>query len=257
MKSSKGFTLIEMIIVMAVFFFIIGAAISIFISIIANQRKVLAEQQFMSQISYVEEHISKALRMATTDPTGDCLKYVDPTTGDKTGQNPNPNYIYLLTRKNGYSVYQGIEFINHSNGDKCQEFFLDNTDGVLKEKDWDSAAQAIALTPPSLKFYKTNPIRFSINGGDGSLSGQQTCGGLTAQCGFKANTFEDPNSQIQPRITMLLNVLIPESGSNEAKSCKILGDADCDVGYGCDGVLCQPIRTIQTTISQRNLNTQQ
>ena len=34
MKSSKGFTIIELVVVMAVFLFIIGAAISIFLSVI-------------------------------------------------------------------------------------------------------------------------------------------------------------------------------------------------------------------------------
>ena len=53
-QFKKGFTIIEMVVVMAVFLFIVGAAISIFISVIQNQRRVLAEQQTLNQISYLQ-----------------------------------------------------------------------------------------------------------------------------------------------------------------------------------------------------------
>ena len=38
-KIKRGFTIIELIIVMAVFLFVIGAAIGIFISIVKNQKR--------------------------------------------------------------------------------------------------------------------------------------------------------------------------------------------------------------------------
>ena len=66
-KKSAGFTIIELIVVMAVFLFVIGAAISVFISIIQHQKRVLAEQQILNQISYVEEYMSKSLRTANTE----------------------------------------------------------------------------------------------------------------------------------------------------------------------------------------------
>jgi len=221
MKSSKGFTLIELIIVMAVFLFIIGAALGIFISIIQNQKKILVEQQFLNQISYVEEYMSKALRMAKTEKNENCLGY--------------PGYIYLLTRYDSASeTFRGIKFLNQSNDTiYCQEFFLDNTtdpahpvlkeikNGIEESKDIPGTEKAVALTPPNLQI---SSIRFSVNGSDGSASSNVCPSGTTTDCGAS-----DQDSS-QPRVTILLNVTIP--GDNQGTA----------------------TRTIQTTVSRRNLN---
>jgi prepilin-type N-terminal cleavage/methylation domain-containing protein len=203
MKLSKGFTIIELIVVMAVFLFIIGAAIGIFLSIVQNQKKVLADQEFLNQISYVQEYMSKALRMAKTAVTSsdtDCLPL---------------GYIYFLTRSNA-GFYQGIKFINQSDNNICQEFFLD-ADGVLKEIK--GGGSPVALTSTNLQI---KSARFSINGSNGSTfaSASGGCSGTT-QCGA---WYKDA---VQPRVTILLNV-------------SISGDSS--------------IRTVQTTVSQRNLN---
>ena len=204
-RNKKGFTLIELIVVMAVFLFIIGAAIGIFLSIVKNQKKILAEQQVLNQISYVEEYMSKALRMVAADLSGGCI---------------SPGYIYLLTRYNGtLGAWQGIKFINQSDGDACQEFFLAGTGTALDPyilKEIKNGGAAVDLTPNNLQFDSTNPIRFAVNG---SASG---CGGAIP-CGA-SNT--DP---VQPRVTILLNI-------------KIAGDSQ------------EPNKIIQTTVSQRNLN---
>jgi prepilin-type N-terminal cleavage/methylation domain-containing protein len=226
-NKSKGFTLIELIVVMAIFLFIIGAAISIFISMVQQQKKVLAEQQLLSQISYVEEYMSKAFRVAKTETTEGCLL-------DTHGANTNyPGYIYLLTRYDStMGQFRGIKFINQDNG-YCQEFFLSGSgtsadpyilkelkgaNGVSDNNDND----AVALTATNLQI---SSVKFSINGSNGSTFTEQsqknTC--TTSQCGA-SNT-----DTIQPRVTMLLSVSIPGESA----------------------------RTFQTTISQRNLNVQQ
>ena len=178
-KQNKGFTLIELIVVIAVFLLVIGAAISIFISVVQNQRKILAEQELLSQTSYVIEYISKALRVAKKDTDGSCL---------------GTDYIghsYLLTRGNLSSpYYQGIKFINQSNNNACQEFFLDRSDlsgAVLKElKNSTNDSNAVALTSSNINI---NSIRFSINGIDGLVGmGDSDKGG------------------IQPRVTIFLDV---------------------------------------------------
>ena len=118
--NEKGFTLVELIVVMTIFLFVIGAALSIFISIIQSQKRVLAEQQFLNQVSYAEEYISKGIRMAKAEVDENCLI-------DSEG-NVHPGYIYLLTHQNGQS-YEGIKFINQSgisasSGPICEEFFF-------------------------------------------------------------------------------------------------------------------------------------
>jgi len=214
-NSKKGFTIIELIVVMAVFLFIIGAAIGIFISIVQNQKRILAQQQLLNQISYVEEYMSKALRMAVAAENDNCI----PT-----------GYIYQLTRYNGAGgFYQGIKFINPSDNDACQEFFLAGTGSandpyILKElKDNTNDGKAVNLVSTNLQFNQENPIRFSVNGSNGSQVGL-SCDALN-RCGAIAS--KSSSLQPQPRVTVLLNV-------------KIAGDSQT--------------KAIQTTVSQRNLN---
>ncbi len=153
----------------------------------------------MNQVSYAEEYISKALRMAAIDEAGTCL--VD-----------NPGRSYLLTRYDTLSqAYTGIKFINTSDDDACVEFFVDNythgdtsTPLVLKQlKNSSDINLALNLTPQDMEIQSA---RFILNG-DPASTGEEL---------------------IQPRVTMMLRVKMPGSQ--------------------------QPYKTIQTTVSQRNLN---
>jgi len=234
MKTFKGFTLIELIVVMAVFLFIIGAAIGIFISIVQNQKRVLSETQLLNQISYVEEYMSKALRMAKTAEDSCIL----------------PGYVYLLTQYDtNLQAFRGIRFLNPSyTPTVCQEFFLDGSGTasnpyVLKEIK--NGGASVALTPTNLQFDTAKPIRFAINGSDGSASipGSSSCS-ISSQCG--ASNADD----FQPRVTILLNVAIP--GASNGKTCT--DSSQCSSGQTCISGLCVPARTIQTTVSLRNLN---
>ena len=195
-KPLTGFTLVELIIVMALFLLITGASLGIFISVIKTQRTILSEQQFLNQISYVNEYMSKALRMARTDSTGVCLA---------------KGYIYELTNHDiGSGLFEGIKFLA-ADGVTCQQFIWDNG-GFLKEIKGNNSA--VSLT--STNNFKINSVKFSINGLDGS-----------------ANFCADPNQcgaaytdDVQPRVTILFNVTV----NNESA------------------------KTIQVTVSQRNLN---
>ena len=258
-KKEKGFTLIEMIIVMAVFFFVIGAALSIFISIVQNQKKVLAEQQFLNQISYVEEYMSKALRMAETSIDSDPTTYCIPE-----------GYIYQLTRYDiENKIWRGIKFINQSDSGKCQEFFLDNLTPndlaplkfndpknpiILKELEGAGAdvddIDAIPLTSPSLQIKAMN---FSLNYRDcNSVNQNQTL------CGFRSNPPPpDEPYPVQPRVTILFKVAIPGDSQSDGTSCK--NDGMCSADKACDlsAKKCVATKMIQTTVSRRNLNVQQ
>ena len=229
MMNNKGFTLIELIVVMAVFLFVIGGAIGIFISIIEYQKRLLSEQQLINQISYAEEYMSKALRVAKKeDQNENCLV-------DALG-NDHPGYIYLLTRYDSSNdpsdptagAFRGIKFINQSDIDPntgnptCEEFFLGNENGdstaplVLQEVKGNNSPTD--LTPSNLKI---TSLKFSINGSDGSAA---SLGCVDSnQCG--ASELDN----VQSRVTMLLGIQIP-------------GDKQ------------EPTRTIETTVSQRNLN---
>jgi len=121
--KNKGFTIIELVVVMAVFLFVVGAAMTIFISIVSNQKKVLSEQQVLNQVSYAQEYMSKALRMAKVALTASDLACMG---------SENSGYIYLLTRYDvATQTFKGVKFINQSGLDEsgepiCQEFFVDH-----------------------------------------------------------------------------------------------------------------------------------
>lgn len=132
-KTEKtGFTLVEMLVAIAVFFIIIGVASGIFISTIRAQRYNLAYQELLNQTSYVAEYMSRSLRMAKKDLTGNCigagLNY------DKTAN--------------------GIKFIDYEN--KCTEFFLG--DHKLKKRVTGNDAGEWELTSPQIEVE-----RFLIN----------------------------------------------------------------------------------------------
>ena len=248
-KSGAGFTLIELIVVMAVFLFVTGASMGIFISIITSQKRLLAQEQFLNQISYLEEYMAKALRMAKTAPNSDCIP---------------EGFIYLLTRhpENTGDVYNGIKFINQSDNGSCWEFFLDTTDSerpfLARRIGTDTAILAIPLTSTNFQFDLTNPIRFAISKkdgsiGDGSVFGQGCTGVEANKCGAEANIVgtEYP----QPRVTIVLNILIPGGDQSTSENCN--SSRDCLVAsQACDFSVhkCAPTRIIQTTVSRRNLN---
>ncbi|MBU3934431.1 prepilin-type N-terminal cleavage/methylation domain-containing protein [Patescibacteria group bacterium] len=176
----KGFTLIEVIVVSFIFSLIILTITNLSISVFQQQKKALSQQELLDQTSYAIEYMSRALRMAGKDSSGSCLGVQDEN--------------YALTREN-----KGIIFINHSDGDACQEFFWDSDTLELKESKNGSTALSFLSDRLQVNY-------LSIN-----LSG------------------ESGDDYLQPRVTISMEVQFKGSGT-------------------------QPIKQIQTTISQRNLD---
>jgi prepilin-type N-terminal cleavage/methylation domain-containing protein len=108
----KGFTLIELMVSVAVFSLALTAALGIFVSSLKVQRYALSSQQISSQSSYIMEYMSRAARMARKDVDAICISYWD--SGELIKLN------YKKTRDG-----QGIKFLNYQ--DQCQEFFLEGT----------------------------------------------------------------------------------------------------------------------------------
>lgn len=190
-SRNNGFTLIELIVVMAVFLLIIGTALSIFISIVFNQKRILAKQELLNQTSYVIEYMTKGLRMAGKDLAGDCI--IDDQGGI--------GYVYRLTHfNNDLGIWQGIKFQNQSDNSLCHEFFLDGT--VLKEIS-KNGADPVQVTGANLKI---NSLSFSING---HAPGDQSCEFAPSEsCGTG-----------QPRVTISLDIKV--QGDENQPSTKV------------------------------------
>lgn len=187
-KNKKtGFTLIEVVIVVSLFLLITGASLGAFISVLQNQKRILSKQQFINQISYIEEYISKSMRMAKTASSNNLC-------GVPAG------YIFSLINQDvATGLFRGIKFLN-SDGN-CQRLEWNTTTGVLEET---NGATTVPLT--SAGNFAITSIRFSANGSNGTDAGVSLTGGCntpTTQCGLWSN---DP---VQPRITMLFNISIP------------------------------------------------
>lgn len=175
--KQKAFTLVEMLISVAVFSLIAGIALSSFLSALQSQRRVLASQEVLNQTSYFMEYVSRALRMAKKDRSGDCI---------------SPLLNYEITHSG-----KGIKFKNYK--DECQEFFLENSQ--LKEN---KNGTVLELTSQGLSVT-------AFNLGPAESWGQE--------------------DNLQPRITLVFTI---QGKGQKPES--------------------QPEMSIQTTISQRNLD---
>lgn len=121
-RVKKGFTLVEMLVTIAIFSIVVSTTIGFFLSAVRAQRKNFANQEILDQISYVLEYMGRALRMANKDLTGSCIS-------------------------SGYNYYQipnGIKFLD-SEGN-CTEYYLENNQ--LKKK---IGTEIWQLTSPKIK----------------------------------------------------------------------------------------------------------
>lgn len=111
----KGFTIPELLVAIALFSLITGAAVNLLVSAIDAQRRSLVGQNIVSQSSFVMEYMTRALRQAQkelADPPDGCLL-----------AGRGYNYEKTLTGEGG------IRFINAQG--LCHEFYLDG--GRVKE----------------------------------------------------------------------------------------------------------------------------
>ncbi|MDI6602666.1 MAG: prepilin-type N-terminal cleavage/methylation domain-containing protein [Patescibacteria group bacterium] len=75
-KNGGGFTLIEMLMAIAIFISVITVTSAIFVFSLRAQRQNLASQELLDQTSYLMEYMSRAIRMAQKDMDGSCTSEV-------------------------------------------------------------------------------------------------------------------------------------------------------------------------------------
>jgi prepilin-type N-terminal cleavage/methylation domain-containing protein len=140
----KSFTLIELLVVITIFSIATGTIASIFVSGLSSQRKVLAEQEILNQISYVIEYMGRAIRMAKKD---------DISIG---GQEKN----CLSGEKVNYETFgeSELRFRNYQN--QCQRFFLSGNQ-IFEQKNYDKGEASFPLTSSALRI---NSLRFQVSG---------------------------------------------------------------------------------------------
>lgn len=112
-SSQKSFTLVEIMVSVAIFSLVVAVVSGLLFSHLAAQRKVLALRTLLDESSYIMEYLSRAIRMAKKELNPPiCLSAY--------GLN------YEITRGG-----KGLKFKNYQG--LCQEFFWDTTTAQLKE----------------------------------------------------------------------------------------------------------------------------
>lgn len=113
-RIKNGYTLVEILVGIAIFALLVAGPTGLFISSLKSQNRILGLREVVDSSSYVLEYMSRALRMARKDLEGNCVQGGD---------------IYNY----GFPVGQNtrIIFLNYQN--ICQQFAL--IDGYrLKER---------------------------------------------------------------------------------------------------------------------------
>jgi len=197
-RDLGGFTLVEMLVAIFVFITVLGASSAIFVDVIRNQKRALANQELLNQTSYVLEYMSRAIRMAKKDDIGGVVNCL---LGNKVNYEKTNNRILGGLNYSG----PGIKFRNYEN--ICQEFFLDNNGNQLKESK--SNAAPLPLTPSDLK------VNFFNIGPDTSWS-------------------QEENPPQQPRVTLFLDIERSDFPSGKKPEIKIqttISQRNLDVQY--------------------------
>jgi prepilin-type N-terminal cleavage/methylation domain-containing protein len=73
LKNKKGFTLVEVLVCIALFGIISVALINVFVASIKSQSRIIYSQELLEQSSYVLEYMNSKIRMAIKDVDGSCI----------------------------------------------------------------------------------------------------------------------------------------------------------------------------------------
>jgi len=180
-SSGRGFTMIEFIVVLALFATLLGTTVGIFISTLQQQRRVLGDQELFNQASFMMEYLSRSLRTAVIDEIGNCIQ-------DEGG---GAGYAYIATRYDSASgFYQGVKFL--ADDGNCIEMFLDES-GSLQEIRNAEAPQLMLSSKFDISY-----ARFVINGDKDLIGAHQ-------------------NDTLQPRITVVFSARSQATGDQPAR----------------------------------------
>jgi|GEM_PF-2021929 len=172
--NQRGTTILELIVVLAVFAILVGITVGMFSSSVERQRYQLKEQDVVNQSGFVTEYMARKISDATTDLSGRCLgtNYI--------------NYDYVLSNQDqATGMYQGITFLSRDGA--CYNFSFDGSQ--ITEVRTISASEIKKLLPGD---FTIQYLRFILDGDKTMVAARQS-----------------DSSQIQPRVTFALNIHIP------------------------------------------------
>jgi len=164
----RGFTLVEMMVSVAIFSLIMGVIAQLFFYALRAHRIILAKSQVIGEMSYNLEHISRGLRMAKKTQNSACLS--------AKGMN------FEKTARGGIR-FQNVNFAGQA---ECAEYYLghpaDYPEGIIALMEYRAGPDRtfdLPLTSPAI-----NVLEFAI-----------------AEYGW------DQSDRLQPRVTVHIKAL--------------------------------------------------
>ncbi len=152
-KNNQGFSLIEMLVSVAIFTVVITISLSIFQSVNKSQSNAIAVQSVQESMRYVMEVMSKELRSAKhvySDSDGDGTGDTD----DCLNGGVYDNYLVRFSNNEGRKVYNFMNsggdltlYFKNKNLD-CVYYYIDATDNRLYIN---RAGTTLPITPDELK----------------------------------------------------------------------------------------------------------
>jgi prepilin-type N-terminal cleavage/methylation domain-containing protein len=108
-KKSSGFTLVEMLVAIAVFMIVMTAAVGSLVSIIDANRKAQAIKDVMNNINFALESISKDMRVGTGY---ECFGSSGYTNSDSECRFGKTQIRYIPSYSNDYTYYRFVKAID-------------------------------------------------------------------------------------------------------------------------------------------------
>jgi len=150
-REHTGFTLIEILIAISIFFIVIVSVVGIFVSALKQQRKSLNRVYLLNHSSYVTEYLSRALRMVRKDRDGQCIG----TANLNFSQPAGPGSLRFLKEEKEAG---GTDLVLI-----CQEVYVDN--GVLRiKRSTDDTANFVYIEDLSPTDMVVQDIGFAVSG---------------------------------------------------------------------------------------------
>jgi len=199
--KKEGFTLIEMLVAMAIFSIVMGIITGIFITGIRQQKMALDSQIVLDQTSYALEYMSRALRFASKEKSGGACLSQD-------GLNFEIPLGYQIGGNEDLGT--GLRFINHLQDDDCQEFFLDNNQIKYTRE--------IGKTPPEGKTLLLTSNKLEVASLKFDLAG-------------KWEGDDDNPDDLQPKITIFLEIKSAGASGQSQKIQTSISQRNLDVQY--------------------------
>jgi Tfp pilus assembly protein PilE len=196
----RGFTLVEMLVAIFVFITVLGASSAIFVDVIRNQKRVLANQELLNQTSYVLEYMGRAIRMAKKDDIGGAVNCLT-----------CPACNYEATHCVGV-VCHGIKFRDYKD-EYCQEFFREQV-------------------APGI--YRLKELKVKISDGTTILNDLTSADLNVEFFNIGPSDSWDQGDLDQPRVTLFLDIKRSDFPSGEAPEVKIqttISQRNLDVPY--------------------------